>query len=175
MGLIPRKRRIGFREKSYVSGKLSLIRIHINDYSQNLVYVSNGYAYQFCFPTVPFIRSPRPQPLPAVSVSFLFHNQVFFLSCHKTLKACNWLYSTLLAYFLLFFSCVYTGCYSDPVACGAPKFWVSRPGGKGHNQLTPPAHVFISRFLLGLLCLQCLYHCYLQERERRKFPALLPK
>jgi hypothetical protein len=159
MGLIARKRRIRLREKSYVSGKLSLIRIHINDYSQNLVYISNGYAYQFCFPTVPFIRSPRPQPLPAVSVSFLFHNQVFFISCNKTLKACNCLYSTLLAYFLLFFSCVYTGCYSDPVACDAPKFWVSRPGGRAINPAPPPAHVFISRFLLCLLCLLCLDYC----------------
>jgi len=130
MGLIARKRRIGFREKSYVSGKLSLIRIHINDYSQNLVYISNGYAYQFCFPSVPFIRSPRPQPLPAVSVSFLFHNQVFCISCHRTFNACNWLYSTLLAYFLLFFSCVYTGCYSDPVACGAPILEVAAGGGR---------------------------------------------
>ena len=130
MGLIPRKRRIGFREKSYVSGKLPFIRIHINDYSQNFVYISKGYAYQFCFPTAPFIRSSRPQPLPAVSVSFSFHNQVFFLSCHKTLNACNWLYSTLLAYFLLFFSCVYTGCYSDPVACGAGNSEGAAGGGR---------------------------------------------
>jgi len=175
MGLIARKRRIGLREKSYVSGKLSLIRIHINDYSQNLVYISNGYAYQFCFPTVPFIRSPRPQPLPTVFVSFLFHNQVFFILCYRTLKACNWLYSALLAYFFTFFSCVYTGCYSDPVACGARKFWVSRPGGRAINPAPPPAHVFISRFLLCLLCLLCLNYCCLQERERRKFPALPPR
>src|SRR4028119_1746024 len=32
-GLIPRKRRIWLREKSYVKGELSLIRIHISDYS----------------------------------------------------------------------------------------------------------------------------------------------
>ena len=44
-GLIPRKRLLWLREKSYVLGKLSLIRIHISDYSQNLVYISNGYAY----------------------------------------------------------------------------------------------------------------------------------
>jgi hypothetical protein len=45
MGLIPRKRLFWLREKSYVKGKLSLIRIHISDYSQNLLCIISGYAY----------------------------------------------------------------------------------------------------------------------------------
>jgi len=41
MGLIPRKRGIWLREKSYALGKLSLPSIHISDYSQNLVYITH--------------------------------------------------------------------------------------------------------------------------------------
>ena len=44
--IVSRRRKIfSFNEKSYISRKLSLIRIHISDYLQNLVYISNGYAY----------------------------------------------------------------------------------------------------------------------------------
>ena len=101
-----------------------------------------------------------------------FHRLLDLECCYRFKISQFFIYSLLKDY--IFFSCVYTGYYSDPVACGALKFWVSRPGGRAINPAPPPAHVFISRFLLCLVCLVCLNYCYLQERERHKFPALPP-
>src|SRR4028118_1295127 len=126
-----------------------------------------------------FQRQPPPAPgLAPPRPHLLFPLLFFMLKSHSVTSSkngCTLLFISLLLLFFTFFSCVYTGCYSDPVACGAPEFWVSRPGGRAINPAPPPAHVFISRFLLCLLCLLCLDCCYLQERERRKFPALPPR
>jgi hypothetical protein len=39
--------------------------------------------------------------------------------CYRFKNGCSLLFISFLLLFIYFFSCVYTGYYSDPVACGA--------------------------------------------------------
>src|SRR4028119_1902130 len=96
---------------------------------------------------LPLMRATSSRPRATMSPIFIFYH-----CCYRFKISQFFIYSLLKGY--IFFSCVYTGCYSDPVACGAPEFWVSRPGGRAINPAPPPAHVFISRFLLGGVALR---------------------
>ncbi|CAA9368950.1 hypothetical protein AVDCRST_MAG94-3980, partial [uncultured Leptolyngbya sp.] len=68
--------------------------------------------------------------------------------------------------YLFFFLCLYR-VLLRPCCLRRPNSGSRGRGGEAIDQPPPPAHVFISRFLLCVLCLLCLNYCCLLERERR--------
>ena len=139
-------------------------------------------------PAINILRLAGPQPMTTALIfrrQLVRHNPVYLQQAlsasklplekfHRLLDLAFWvkfLKLHIIPYFIffLFIYRVVLGPVDQNEACGAP---LTRPGGGGPQLAVPPRPTISDHFLL---CLQCL-NCYcLQERERRKFPALPPR
>src|SRR4028118_160071 len=93
---------------------------------------------------LPLMRATSSRPRATMSPIFIFDHCCYIFKISQ-----SFIYNFFKHY--IFFSCVYTGCYSDPVACGALNLGVAA-GGAGHKPGSPPG----PRFHQSLSSVSCV-------------------